>query len=137
MFTGIVSELGRVVSLGTGDVVRIEIDAPSTCDGLVIGDSVAVNGVCLTAVDIADGRFAVEAVPETMARSSLGDLDAGSPVNLERPLPANGRFDGHIVQGHVDGVGTITTMEPDGGSIRVRTEVPQSRRGRSPSMAPP
>lgn len=129
MFTGIVTELGRVAVLERGEVARMEIDAPSTCDGLVVGDSVAVNGVCLTAVSIDGGRFTVEAVPETLSRSSLGDLDVGSPVNLERPMRADGRFDGHIVQGHVDGVGTIVLMETEGGSVRVRTRIPSSLAG--------
>lgn len=124
MFTGIVTELGRVVGLDGDDVVRIEVEAPNTCDGLVVGDSIAVNGVCLTAVDIEADRFAVEAVPETMARSSLGSLATGGVVNLERPMLAHGRFDGHIVQGHVDGVGTIASMIEEGGSIRVRVTVP-------------
>ena len=75
MFTGIVSELGTVLTLGSGSVVRIEIEAPGTCEGLEVGDSVAVNGVCLTAVAIEQARFAVDAVPETMDRTSLGDLE--------------------------------------------------------------
>ena len=125
MFTGIVTELGTIDSIDDdGDVVRLSVAAPVTAVGLVIGDSVAVNGVCLTAVDVADDRFAVEAVPETVRRTSLGALEPGSRVNLERPMPGDGRFDGHIVQGHVDAAGRIESVTPDGGSLRFRISMP-------------
>ncbi|MDJ0792405.1 MAG: riboflavin synthase [Acidimicrobiia bacterium] len=126
MFTGIVTELGSVHTVDrSADVVRIRIDAPGTVDGLTLGDSVAVNGVCLTVVDMGDGAFSVEAVPETMRRSSLGVLEPGSPVNLERPMAGDGRFDGHIVQGHVDAAGRIASVTDDGGSLRFRIAFPQ------------
>ena len=126
MFTGIVTELGSVTELVDADgVVSLGVRAPRTSNGLVIGDSIAVNGVCLTAVEVTADGFRVEAVNETMARTALGDLEPGSRVNLERPLAADGRFDGHIVQGHVDGVGTITSMTREGGSLRVRVAVPE------------
>lgn len=125
MFTGIVTELGSVEVLDSGpDVARITIRAPGTVEGLAIGDSVAVNGVCLTAVAIAGDSFTVEAVPETLRRSSLGELVEGSPVDLERPMAADGRFDGHIVQGHVDAAGRVEAVTPDGGSLRFRVSIP-------------
>ena len=125
MFTGIVTEVGSVASMvDTDGVISLSVTAPDTRVGLQIGDSIAVNGVCLTAVELSDRGFRVEAVDETMQRTALGDLVAGSPVNLERPLPADGRFDGHIVQGHVDGVGSIVSITPEGGSVRVRIAVP-------------
>ena len=95
------------------------MNAPATCDGLTIGDSIAVNGVCLTAIAIDGDRFTVEAIAETLQRTNLGDLKAGSFVDLERPVEAaGGRFDGHVVQGHVDGVGTVTRIDSEGSSKR-------------------
>ena len=125
MFTGIVTELGTVTSMNDdGRVVRLTIGAPETVRELVVGDSIAINGVCLTAVEVEVGEFAVEAVPETMRRSSLGELTEASRVNLERPMSGDGRFDGHIVQGHVDAAGTIVSVQPDGGSLRFRIGMP-------------
>ena len=109
MFTGIVEALGEVVEVdSSGAVHRLVVTAPVLSDGVAIGDSVAVNGVCLTAVQIDGDRMTVEVVPETLRRTNLGDLDVGHAVNVERSLPADGRFGGHIVQGHVDGTCTIT-----------------------------
>ncbi len=124
MFTGIVSEIGTVADL-TSNAGRttIGVAAPRTTAELHIGDSVAVNGVCLTVVATADDRFAVEAVAETMHRTNLGELRTGAGVNLERPLSGEGRFDGHIVQGHVDGAGTIVSVAAEGDSHRVRIEL--------------
>ena len=125
MFTGIITELGTIDTIGVGDdLTTIAIRAPSTAAGLAVGDSIAVNGVCLTAVALATDGFTVQAIPETMARSNLGRLTDGDRVNLERPMPADGRFDGHIVQGHVDGVGIVVSRTPDGESVRLRCEVP-------------
>jgi len=125
VFTGIVTELGHIDSIvGESDVVSLSVIAPTTARGLLVGDSVAVNGVCLTAVSVGEDRFVVEAVPETLQRTSLGALSERSAVNLERPLASTGRFDGHIVQGHVDGVGEILEMSPEGGSIRIRVSLP-------------
>ncbi len=125
MFTGIVTELGRVEAIAEeGGVTALSVAAPHTVDGLVIGDSIAVNGVCLTAVTVSDDRFVVEAVPETLHRTSLGALEPGNTVNLERPLASTGRFDGHIVQGHVDGVGEVVDMTDEGGSVRIRVTLP-------------
>ena len=125
MFTGIVSELGTGSAVeGSEDLVRLRILAPDTTPTLDLGDSVAVNGVCLTAVRTSDDAFDVEAVPETLARTGLGHLEAGSVVNLERPLPADGRFDGHIVQGHVDGTGVVLSVTAEGDSVRMRCSLP-------------
>jgi len=112
MFTGIVEETGVVrASAPRGDVVVVTIQARLVLQGLAAGDSVAVNGCCLTAVSVSSDAFVCELTPETLARTSFGpDLAAGRRVNLERPLAANGRFDGHIVQGHVDGVGRVVDL---------------------------
>jgi riboflavin synthase len=127
VFTGIISELGTVVSAEPqGGVMRLTLEAPTTSGDLSLGDSVAVNGVCLTAIDVEESSFTVEVVHESVDRSSLGSIAAGDVVNLERPMHGQGRFDGHIVQGHVDGVGTISKHIPDGGSTRVRVGVPQA-----------
>ena len=125
MFTGIVEALGEVVEVdSSGAVHRLVVTAPVLSDGVAIGDSVAVNGVCLTAVQIDGDRMTVEVVPETLRRTNLGDLDVGDVVNVERSLPANGRFGGHIVQGHVDGTCTITSRQPDGASELVTFNLP-------------
>lgn len=120
MFTGIVSAMGTVTSVEAGDdLSTLGIEAGGGADGLTVGDSIAVNGVCLTAVRAGGAAFAVEAIPETMSRTNLGDLAPGSMVNLERPMAASGRFDGHLVQGHVDGVATVRSVTDDGESRRV------------------
>ena len=103
MFTGIVSEVGTVVASGH----RLTVEAPRTAKTLTVGGSVAVNGVCLTAVAVEEAGFSAELVDETLARSNLGALQAGSQVNLELPLEAGAPLDGHLVLGHVDGVGTV------------------------------
>ena len=112
MFTGIVEETGTVrASQPRGDVLAVTIEARVVLEGLSAGDSIAVNGCCLTAISVAPDGFVCELTPETLARTSFGPgLAAGRRVNLERPLAANGRFDGHIVQGHVDGVGHVTSF---------------------------
>jgi riboflavin synthase len=126
MFTGIVSELGTVATATrVGGGATFTVVAPQTCIDLATGDSIAVNGVCLTAVGVLDGAFTVEAVSETLQRTNLGSLAKGSVVDLERPVPAaGGRFDGHVVQGHVDGVGTIQSIEVEGTSWRMRINAP-------------
>ena len=123
MFTGIVEELVEVVALdgadkGTRIVVKNEFDEVPR-----IGDSIAVNGVCLTVVENGGAELAFDAVYETMQRSNLGDLVVGSRVNLERPMRADGRFDGHVVQGHVDGRGTLVARTAEGESDRLRVEL--------------
>ncbi len=113
MFTGIVEQIGTVESMvETPDGRRLELSAPGLGD-LDIGASIAVNGVCLTVVEATGDRIALDVVPETLSRTNLGGLGPASAVNLERPMRADGRFDGHIVQGHVDGVGTVSTISDD------------------------
>jgi riboflavin synthase len=125
MFTGIVSELGQVVAVREiAQGRRVTIAASSTLHRLGIGDSVAVNGACLTVTERDTETFSVEAVRETLERTTIGALEEGSAVNLERPMPADGRFDGHIVQGHVDGVGVIRSITGEGEASRVRVEIP-------------
>ena len=119
MFTGIIETVGTVASIRRdGDLARLAIDAPSIVEGVRIGDSVAVNGGCLTVTAQQDGRFHFEAVRETLDRTSLGDLSPGARVNLERAMRAGGRLDGHIVQGHVDGVGRVEKIVREGDDVR-------------------
>ncbi len=121
MFTGIVTELGKVRSMELGNgVARLTVVAPLSTIDMGVGDSIAVNGVCLTAVGVDAPDFSVEVVDETLNRSSVGDLTAYDLVNLERPMPASGRFDGHIVQGHVDGVGKVSSVLDEGEAKRYR-----------------
>ena len=124
MFTGLVSDLGRITSAErSADGVRLTVDCGLTSD-LHPGDSVAVNGVCLTAIAVADGAFEADVMNETLQRSSLRDAAAGTEVNLELPLRASDRLGGHIVQGHVDGVGTVQELADDGFARRVRISAP-------------
>jgi riboflavin synthase len=121
MFTGLVEELGTVRAVkpnATG--ARLEIEATTVLDDAVLGASIAVNGCCLTAVELGEGWWAADAVEETLRRTCLGALVAGDRVNLERPVRLADRLGGHIVQGHVDGVGEIAAREPRAdGSTRV------------------
>jgi riboflavin synthase len=129
MFTGIVEELGTVVAAETTEAgSRMSIRGPSTVTDLRVGDSIAINGTCLTAVEVHpdEGAFAVELVLETLDRTNLGAVGVGSTVNLERAMLASGRFDGHIVQGHVDGVGVVASVEPEGMGRRLGIELPRS-----------
>ena len=115
MFTGIVRELGTVEDVREqGDGVRLSVRAPATADDAAVGDSVSVNGVCLTAVGSADGSIEFDVVPETLRRSSLGRLKPGAAVNVEPALRAGEPLGGHLVQGHVDGVGKIRRGDEDG-----------------------
>jgi riboflavin synthase len=115
VFTGIVTERGRVTSIEEGAAgVRLEIDAPATAGGLSIGDSVSISGACLTATAVSNGAFSVTAVPETLSRTSLARLAAGDEVNLETAARAGDPLGGHFVQGHVDGVGRIASAGEDG-----------------------
>lgn len=125
MFTGIVEELGEVTEVASRDGgLRLRISAAGTADGLSVGDSVAVNGCCLTAVEVGQGWWSVDAVPETIDRTTLGELQPGSGVNLERPLAVDGRLGGHVVQGHVDGVGHIVAIDEFGdGSRRIQVGI--------------
>jgi riboflavin synthase len=125
MFTGLIAELGRVAGVERSvDGVRVRIEASSASE-LRDGDSVAVNGVCLTATAVDGGAFSAEAMNETLSRTSLGALDAGARVNLELPLRAGDRLGGHVVQGHVDGVGTIAERVGDGFAQTMRIEAPE------------
>jgi riboflavin synthase len=120
MFTGIVEELGRVrLFVPNAGGARISIDAVSVLDDATIGASIAVNGCCLTVVEIGDGHWAADAVVETLARTNLGDLEAGDPVNLERPVRLADRLGGHLVQGHVDATGRVRARapQPDGSTV--------------------
>ena len=121
MFTGIVEEMGRI---RRRDGARFEIEATTVLDGLALGDSVSHNGVCLTVVDLLDGGYGVDVVDETLARSNLGELADGDPINLERPVRLIDRLGGHLVQGHVDGVGEVVSAAPD---LRVRIPASLSR----------
>ncbi|MEU7137274.1 riboflavin synthase [Streptomyces sp. NPDC046261] len=113
MFTGIVEELGEVVAVeNLGDSSLLRLRGPVVTEGAKHGDSIAVNGVCLTVVETADGEFTADVMAETLDRSSLGALAPGSRVNLERPMALGGRLGGHLVQGHVDGTGTIVERVP-------------------------
>jgi riboflavin synthase len=108
MFTGIVEELGEVLALDRhADGARLRVRAPSTATAARLGDSVAVDGVCLTVSDVADGSFSADLLCETLERTSLGETGPGAMVNLERPLTPTSLLSGHLVQGHVDGVGVL------------------------------
>jgi riboflavin synthase len=125
MFTGIIEELGRVRSIERrGEGVRIVIEARTVTEGTAEGDSVAVNGVCLTALDVRAGSFAADGSRETLQHSTLGVLRAGSVVNLERAVTPATRLGGHIVQGHVDARGRFLGAEDHGGSWTVRLAYP-------------
>ena len=126
MFTGIVEAVGTITEVShEGAGTRLTVGAPFAGNGLALGDSVSVNGVCLTVTDVGDRWFAVDAVPETLARTNLGELDEGSEVNLERAMPADGRFDGHVVQGHVDGRGRVRAVQPEGHGRRITIDAPR------------
>ncbi|HEX6145840.1 MAG TPA: riboflavin synthase [Acidimicrobiia bacterium] len=124
MFTGIVEYRGSAtgVEKGAGGM-RLSVET-GPLDGIEVGDSISVNGVCLTAVEVEPGRVTVDVVPETLDRSTLGSIARGDPVNLELPMRADGRFGGHVVQGHVDGVGEVMAVEPEGDGMRMRLTVP-------------
>ena len=125
MFTGIVRELGSVESVdGGAGGVRVRLRAAATAEGAALGDSVALNGVCLTVTAVSGELLAFDAVPETLRRTSLGRLAAGSPVNVEPALRAGEPLGGHIVQGHVDGVGRVRALEPEGDGRRLIVEAP-------------
>jgi riboflavin synthase len=127
MFTGIIEALGHIRTLETGAAGgrRLAVDAPDEPGWrLPLGESVAVSGVCLTVVAAAAGRLAFDLAEETLRVTTLGTLGAGDPVNLERPLRFDGRLGGHLVLGHVDGVGRVVAVRPEGDGARLNVEVP-------------
>ena len=114
MFTGIVEETGRIKSIrGGGDSAVLEVEGSVVLEDVKLGDSIAVNGVCLTVTSHTASSFTADVMHETLNRSSLGQLAVGGSVNLERAMPADGRFGGHIVSGHIDGTGTIVSIRDD------------------------
>ncbi|MCW2975015.1 MAG: ribB [Actinomycetia bacterium] len=127
MFTGIVRERGRVTAIDGGDDgVRLRVVAPATAAAApALGDSIAIGGVCLTVVAIDGDELAFDAVPETLSRTSLGRLAAGDEVNVEPALRAGEPLGGHVVQGHVDGVGSVRSVEPEGDGRRIWIDAPQ------------
>ena len=123
MFTGIIEEVGLVAEASdTG----LRISAGVVMDDLKVSDSICVNGACLTVTQVEGTMFAVDTVPETLRRTNLGELAAGDPVNLERPMKSDGRFGGHIVQGHVDGTGTVVSIEAEGEAQNFTFEGPDN-----------
>ena len=125
MFTGIIEEIGAVerVQRGAHSAV-LTVRAETVLEGTKIGDSIAVNGICLTVTSLGGGRFSADVMHETLNRSALAGLSVGARVNLERAMPANGRFGGHIVAGHVDGVGKITRVRRDDTAVWYTVEAP-------------
>ena len=125
MFTGIVEEVGKIRSADPGHLI---IYAATVMGGMKVGDSICVNGTCLTVTTFdgnsEGGSFTLDVVPETLRRTNLGELLAGHAVNLERAMPADGRFGGHIVQGHVDGTGKVTSIQADGEASLITFDAP-------------
>lgn len=118
MFTGIVEELGKVRKISIGrSQQRLTIDCNRILEDMHVGDSIAVNGICLTVVEFDGNSFSADVMNETMSRTSLGSLVIGSPVDLERAMSSQGRFGGHIVSGHIDGTGTIKHIQQDGNAV--------------------
>ena len=127
MFTGIVEELGQVADIEVHDGhARLHIRCREVLDGAGVGDSISVDGTCLTVTTLPDEGFTADLMAETLRATALGDLEVGRPVNLERAMRADGRLGGHMVQGHVDGVGTITDREELPGTVFVTIDAPAS-----------
>ncbi len=126
MFTGIIEEVGELAAIKRGARSAVlTIRGEKVLEDAKVGDSIAVNGVCLTVTAILDGRtYTVDVMAETLDRSSLGTLKKGSPVNLERAMPANGRFGGHIVSGHIDGTGTVAEIKKDDNAVWYTVKAP-------------
>ena len=121
MFTGIVREVGAIAAF---DGSRLVVRAPETAAGVAVGDSVSIGGVCLTVVAVEEGRLAFDVVPETLSRTALGRLEPGDRVNLEPSLRVGDPLGGHVVQGHVDAVGHVRSVTPEGDSRRVWVDAP-------------
>ena len=127
MFTGIIEELGTVMKLDQQGVsAKITIEADKVLEKTKLGDSIAVNGVCLTVTDLGKNSFCADVMAETLRRSSLGVLKKGSKVNLERAMAADGRFGGHMVSGHIDGTGEIAKISPEGTAVWYTIQAPQN-----------
>ena len=125
MFTGIIEEIGTVRRIEHGAKgARLTIQAKTVLEDTRIGDSIATNGVCLTVVSMTGDSFSADVMAESLRRSSLGTLQGGSPVNLERAMAANGRFGGHIVSGHIDGTGTIASLKREDNAVWVKIKTP-------------
>jgi riboflavin synthase len=122
MFTGIVEEVGKVRAARPG---QLTVAAQKVLEDTKLGDSIAVNGVCLTVTEVSPDSFSVDVMPETLRRTSLGALRPGDGVNLERPLAVGGRFGGHFVQGHVDGVGRVLSVTPEKEALLLKFEATQ------------
>lgn len=127
MFTGIIEEIGTVRRIERGAAgARLTIAAKTVLEDTKLGDSIATNGVCLTVVSMTSDTFSADVMAESLRRSSLGALQSGSPVNLERAMPANGRFGGHIVSGHIDGTGTIASQKREDNAVWVTVRTSSS-----------
>lgn len=125
MFTGIIEEIGTVRRIERGAAgARLTIGAKAVLEGTKIGDSIATNGVCLTVVSMTADSFSADVMAESLRRSGLGQLQSGSPVNLERAMAANGRFGGHIVSGHIDGTGTVASQKREDNAVWVTVHAP-------------
>jgi riboflavin synthase len=122
VFTGIVEEVGQVAELKAH---RLTVLAARVMAGARLGDSIAVDGACLTVVDLGEGEFSVDLAPETLRRTGFGHLKPGDPINLERPLAVSDRLGGHIVQGHVDGTGRISSIRPESDCVIIRITSPK------------
>jgi len=123
VFTGIIEEVGKISQTAPN---KLTVKAKKTLEGTAVGDSIAVNGVCLTVTDMGTDFFTVQVVPETLRRSNLGELKPNDPVNLERALALGGRLGGHLVEGHVDSTGKIISLKPEGPAILMRISAPQN-----------
>lgn len=125
MFTGIITDLGRVRAVAKDSMTRLEIETRYPAESIAIGASIACSGICLSVVERGPGWFAVEASTETISKTTLGDWRVGTAVNLERPLKLGDELGGHLVLGHVDGVGRLAHRRTEGGSVRLSFEAPR------------
>ncbi len=125
MFTGLVEEIGRIIEVQMAErSAKLTVSAPTVHQGVKLGDSIAVNGCCLTVIGQEADRLTFDAVPETLIRTNLGSLCPGERVNLERPLEVGARLGGHFVQGHIDGVGTVLAVTPDENAVVMEIGMP-------------
>lgn len=130
MFTGIIEHVGRIRAIETEpDLARLQIELGPIADGVRLGDSISIAGVCLTVTAIEPQFFSFDAIPETLETTRVGEFSAGDPVNLERAMASTGRFDGHIVQGHVDGVGRVRRFDQDGNEALLHIECDEDLAG--------